>query len=129
MRHLLFSAVWLGLGATAALAQVNPNAPPPVVEEVSFEGARAISSDTLRAAVETRGSRCRSPLLSPVCALTDLRRVEQPFRLDSLVLRRDEEAIRTLYAARGYPSAQVEAMVASGGTALQCASASSKGRR
>ncbi|HEV2131436.1 MAG TPA: POTRA domain-containing protein, partial [Longimicrobiaceae bacterium] len=96
---------------SAAAQGVGAPLPPPHVAEVRFTGVDALHLDTLRAAMGTQGVRCRSPLLAPACVLGDWRWAERQVRLDSAQLARDEEAIRALYAARGYPHAEVQAEV------------------
>lgn len=91
--------------ATAAPAQE----PAPQVEAVRFKGVSASKERLVRDSIATRGPRCRSALLKPVCAVTHARWAERTSPLDTLALRADEERIRALYAAWGYPDARAAA--------------------
>jgi outer membrane protein assembly factor BamA len=81
------------------------------IDRVRFSGIRALDPALVRAAIATRESRCRSVLLAPVCAVTDARWTEETAWLDPAQVERDEERIRSLYAAWGYPDAAVRGEV------------------
>jgi translocation and assembly module TamA len=83
---------------------------PPEVEDVDFEGVRALDERLVAAAILTREGRCRSPLLTPLCALGSDWASPNP-RLDDAELRRDEERIARLYDSWGYPDATARAEV------------------
>jgi hypothetical protein len=88
---------------------------PPEVEEVRLEGVTAVSPALLRAALETRATRCRTPLLAPVCALGAGR--TRAF-LDTAAVRRDEARIDSLYGISGFPQARTRATVEPRGWAV-----------
>lgn len=83
----------LVLLALAAPLPAQPDPPPPTdaprVARVAFSGASEVDERLLRAAIETRRGTA----------------------LDTAALRRDEEALRRVYAAWGYPDAAVRADV------------------
>lgn len=91
----------------AARAQADSVA----VEDVELAGVRALDPALLRAAIETRESRCASPFYAPFCLLGDADWAERRAFLDPAALPRDEEAIRRTYAAWGHPAATVRATV------------------
>lgn len=102
--------VALLLSAAPAPAQ-EAAARGPEVEEVRFVGARALDEALLEATVATRETRCRSPFLAPACAAGDWRWAEDKAFLDTAVVRADEERLRELYDAWGYPEARVRARI------------------
>lgn len=96
-------ALVLLLLAAPAAAQGTPE-----VEEVRLEGVTAVDPALLRAALETRATRCRSPLLAPACVLG---LGEARALLDTATVRRDEARIDSLYAIHGFPQARTRASV------------------
>ncbi|HEX2202213.1 MAG TPA: POTRA domain-containing protein, partial [Longimicrobium sp.] len=87
----------------AAFAQASA-ARAPEVEDVRLEGVRALDERLVRAALVTRESRCRSPFLAIPCLVGI---GERTARLDTAEVRRDAGRIDSLYAAWGYPAAEV----------------------
>jgi hypothetical protein len=81
------------------------------IDRVRFSGIRALDPALVRDVVVTRESRCRSVLLAPVCAVADARWMEETAWLDPAQVERDEERIRSLYAAWGYPDTAVRSEV------------------
>lgn len=96
-------ALILLLLAAPAAAQGTPE-----VREVRLEGVTSVDPALLRAALETRATRCRSPLLAPACALGA---GEARAYLDTAAVRRDEARIDSLYGVSGFPRARTRAAV------------------
>ena len=109
---LLLILVWAILPAGRLQAQVpNPGGPPPLVREVSFEGADALSSSTLQTWIATQPTRCRAFLLRPFCFFSDGSVITERHRLDREELPRDELRLRVTYFREGFREASVSAGV------------------
>lgn len=93
-----------------------PEEPPrgPEVVELRFEGAEALTREQLEDAIATRATRCKSPLYFLFCALGAGWSLERAY-LDTAQVSADEERLRLLYEAWGYPDAQVGAEIVSRG--------------
>ncbi len=103
MRSVLLAALLLALPRPAA-AQAPDTAPLPRVVEVRFAGVAALDVRLLETSVATREPPCRGSVLG-AC----LGGREPAALLDTVQLRRDEERVRALYDAWGYPEASVRA--------------------
>ncbi len=106
---LLLAISLLGGAHLPAGAQQAGAAPErgPEVRSVEVLGAGDIPPGEIPRALATEATRCRSPLLLPLCALG----VEAALRrayLDVTTVLEDEERLRTLHVAHGYPAAQVD---------------------
>lgn len=104
-----------GAGASLALAALLPLAPAPavaqifaptgpVVEDLEFVGGRVVPEEALRTAIVTSESRCRNPVLAPLCLFGI---AVEPEYMDENVLRADAVRLRLLYYERGYRQAVV----------------------
>jgi outer membrane protein insertion porin family/translocation and assembly module TamA len=94
-------------------APVEPPRGPEVVA-LRFEGAHALSRAQLEEAIATRATRCKSPLYFLFCALGAGWSLERAY-LDTAEVAADEERLRLLYEAWGYPDATVGAEIVSRG--------------
>lgn len=94
-----------------------PAEPPrgPEVVALRFEGAHALSREQLADAIVTRATSCKSPLYFLFCLVGAGWALDRAY-LDMADLPRDEERLRLLYEAEGYPDAQVSALVESRGS-------------
>jgi outer membrane protein insertion porin family/translocation and assembly module TamA len=114
MLHRVFPRAWLLGGACACAlasslsAQGTQGGTGPAVEQVDFVGVHSVDVDRLRASIATQPSRCRSALLTPLCAFHVF--VDRS-RLDRLELSRDLLRIRVFYWRRGYRETQVDTAV------------------
>jgi outer membrane translocation and assembly module TamA len=112
MRCRLLPVILIGLGSFTAPggAQLGAAAVQGArVATIRFVSAAALQPPQLREVILTRESRCRSPLLYPVCRLTDAGWAEETAFLDALQLRADEQRLEAHYATWGYPNASVTA--------------------
>lgn len=90
------------------IERADPDAPE--VEVVRFEGAESLDPLLLEDVIFTRATRCRSPIYSLFC-LFDVDWAVERFYLDEDQLARDQERLRELYVAWGFPDAQVRAEI------------------
>ncbi len=109
---LLLTLVWAVLPAGNLQAQTTiPGGPPPLVQEVSFEGAQELSPSTLEMWVATQPTRCRALLLRPFCLFSDGAVFTERHRLDPDELPRDELRLRVIYFREGFREAAVSSEV------------------
>jgi outer membrane protein insertion porin family/translocation and assembly module TamA len=96
------------------VAQTTARDTLPIVRRVEIEGNSAFPDDSLKRAIATRASGCRSVFLSPLCwvGLDAFRRIE---RLDPRELKTDVARIRIFYFRRGYRRARVDTTIARDG--------------
>lgn len=108
----LWVVLWLVIVAGPASAMQEAGEAPtgPEVVEVRFPGAESLDEDRLEAAIETRATRCRSPLFFLFCAVGAGWALERAY-LDTAVVAEDVERLETLYELWGYPDAEVTARV------------------
>jgi outer membrane protein insertion porin family/translocation and assembly module TamA len=118
MRRTLRPAL-AALAAAAALLAAAPEAPgqryagEEEVRSLQFLGNAAFSDDELASAIATESTRCKTPILFPLCAFTDWGIAHERAYLDPD--RLDADALRLLlyYRRRGYRAVQVDTAVAS----------------
>jgi outer membrane protein assembly factor BamA len=109
---LLLVLAWAVLPAGILQGQMPvPGGPPPLVQEVSFEGADALSSSTLETWIATQPTRCRALLLRPFCLFSDGAVITERHRLDREELPRDELRLRVTYFRHGFRETSVAAEV------------------
>lgn len=82
----------------------------PEVTELRFEGARSLERERLEGAISTRATRCRSPLFFLFCALGMGWSLERAY-LDPDNIPADEERLRLLYEAWGFPDVEIGSRV------------------
>jgi outer membrane protein insertion porin family/translocation and assembly module TamA len=78
----------------------------PEVVALDFEGRHALTESQLEGAIVTRATSCKSPLYFLFCAIGAGWAQERAY-LDPAQLTEDEERLRLLYEAWGYPDAEV----------------------
>lgn len=121
---LLCSAValasFLAGPVRSAHAQDTPNEEEePLVEQIAFRGADAVSADDLSSSIETEATTCRAMLLRPLCWVTDSPLVVDHRYLDREELGRDVVRLRVVYFRRGYREATVAAEIAPEGEGVE----------
>jgi outer membrane protein assembly factor BamA len=80
---------------------------------VHFTGAESLDHDLLAAAIVTRASWCRTPLVALPCLVGDFDWAEvKQFLPDTTQVHEDAERLATLYEIWGYPDAVVNGRVA-----------------
>jgi len=112
MRIWLCAALLLHLAAGSAATQGVPQASErgPEVRSVQVVGAGEIEPGIISRVIETRETRCRSPILLPVCLLRVEAALDRHY-LNDETLRADEERLQALHVSYGYPAARVNAEV------------------
>jgi hypothetical protein len=103
-------AALLAAGTAAAQVGTAPQPRGPEIRSLEVVGAGEIDPAVIAGALETRSTRCRSPLLLPACLLGVQAALERAY-LDEVVLREDEERLRAVHYSHGYPAARVNAEV------------------
>ncbi len=83
-----------------------------LVDDVAFDGTRAVDGESLQENIVTRPTRCRGLLMQPVCWLGDWDLVTERHRLDPEVLPSDELRILVTYFRAGFREATVSTGVA-----------------
>lgn len=91
----------------------------PRIERLVFRGVESVSESDLRSSIETEETRCRSPLLGPLCSLTSWSVLLEEHHLDREELSADELRLRMYYHTRGYRGARVFAEVVGSGEAVE----------
>jgi hypothetical protein len=79
----------------------------PEVRALEVVGAGEIDRGVVGSAIATQATRCRSPLLLPLCAVGFEGALQRAY-LDEALLWDDAERLRALHVAYGYPAAQVD---------------------
>ena len=116
-RRLGRAALALVVGAVAApvLAAQGSHAdisPTPEVRKLALDGvSKAIDLNDLKASIYTTATRCRSVLLSPICAFSNYRGFEERHYLDHDELARDVLRVKIYYYKHGFRETQVETRV------------------
>ncbi|MGH7466981.1 MAG: BamA/TamA family outer membrane protein [Longimicrobiales bacterium] len=90
--------------AQGATAQARST---PEVRRVVFEGTGSLDIGIIRQSLQTRPTRCRSPLFVLACRLGDFGWAKVRTVLDTAEVRRDGERLTLLYEAWGFPDARV----------------------
>lgn len=108
--RIAFAVLLLLAFPPGLLAQGTARDTLPIVRGLEIVGNKTFSDDSIRNAIATRASGCRSVFLAPLCWLgLDLfRRTE---RLDRRELRTDIARIRVFYFRRGYRWTQVDTLL------------------
>ena len=83
----------------------------PRVTSLGFEGVGGVSRSELEEGIVTQPTRCRGPLLWPLCKVSGSRFFWAKHDLDREELERDELRLRVIYFRRGYRQARVESSV------------------
>ena len=91
----------------AAVGQTSVRDTLPIVSSVRIEGNQAFPDDEIQRAIATRGSGCRSVLLTPFCWI-GVRAFVRTQRFDPRELRTDLARIKVFYYRRGYRAARVD---------------------
>jgi outer membrane protein insertion porin family/translocation and assembly module TamA len=86
----------------------------PEVVAIRFEGAHALTNSQLAASIVTRATRCKSPFYFLFCMVGAGWAQERAY-LDTADIPQDDERLRLLYEAWGYPDAEVGAEIVSRG--------------
>lgn len=96
----------------AAQGSRAERAPSPEVRKLALNGVSdAIDVEDLKANIYTTATRCRSALLTPICALSRFRGFEDRHYLDRAELKRDILRIKVYYYKHGFRTAQVDTAV------------------
>jgi len=108
----LLGLVLAGLYYSGAWAQAaDADGPGPLVQDVNFEGASALSVSTLEPRIVTQPTRCRAFLLRPFCLFSDGAVITERHRLDPSELPRDELRLRVLYFREGFRETAVSSEI------------------
>jgi hypothetical protein len=109
---LLLATLLLAGVAGPARAQAGASAAQrgPEVRSVEVVGAGDLGEVVISRSLATQSTRCRSPLLVPLCAI-GVEGAQQRFFLDESTVLDDEERLRALHLSHGYPAAQVDGVV------------------
>jgi outer membrane protein assembly factor BamA len=83
----------------------------PLVKKVNVRGVESVDEDELRQSISTRGSGCRSLLVSFLCAINDWDAVYEHEYLDRQELRKDVLRIKVFYWKRGFRETEVDTTV------------------
>jgi outer membrane protein assembly factor BamA len=99
---LLLGLVWTGAAPGSASAQVLQ----PEVRRVEFDGNVTFPTDSLKRAIVTSATECRSILISPLCAIFGWGLRRSYLRERDVTL--DEQRLERWYQIRGYREVNVE---------------------
>ena len=83
----------------------------PLVKKVRMRGVKSVDEDELRQSIATRGSGCRSILVSFLCAINDWDAVYDHQYLDEQEFRKDVLRIKIFYWKRGFRETAVDTSV------------------
>ena len=83
----------------------------PLVKKVRVRGVKSVDEDELRQSIATRGSGCRSLLVTFLCAINDWDAVYQHEYLDEQEFRKDVLRIKVFYWKRGFRETEVDTAI------------------
>lgn len=96
----------LGLALAGAVQPVASQTNRPELLDVSFQGNRAISTDTLKKIIQNQATTCRSTVFTPVCLFSDALKTHR--FLDPRQVSRDSARVSLYYWTQGYREARVD---------------------